>query len=288
MDRTPASVEVLRLSAFAATPDGGNPAGVVLDATGLDDADMLRIAQDVGYPETAFVTGSAERDGVMTARVRYFSPGAEVPFCGHATVATAVVLAERSGARALRFETPVGEVTMTARDTGAGTDVSFTSVQPVVRDLDADAAAHLLGLLGVESADLDPELPLREAYAGNWHPVVALSDRDRFDGFTFDGHALAATMLERGWTGTVTVLHRLGPAEFFARNLFPVGDILEDPATGSAAAAVGAYLRAVGRLPEGGAFSIRQGDHVGRPSRLRVLVPDTGGIVVTGSAVAIA
>jgi PhzF family phenazine biosynthesis protein len=85
--------EILRYSAFAATPEGGNPAGVVLDAAHLDDASMQRIAAEVGYSETAFVVG---RDAeTRTFRVRFWSPAAEVPFCGHATVATAVALAER-------------------------------------------------------------------------------------------------------------------------------------------------------------------------------------------------
>lgn len=286
MDR-PAAPDVLRLSAFAATPDGGNPAGVVLDASALDDDAMLRIAQEVGYAETAFVTASSERDGVVTVSVRYFSPGAEVPFCGHATVATAVVLAERTRASTMRFETSVGAVDMIAKRTDTGAEVSFTSVEPEVRPLAREVLEQLLGLLGLDAVDLDPDLPPREAFAGNWHPVLAVGDRERFDGFGFEPNALSAAMLEHGWSGTVTVLHRLGPAEFFARNLFPVGDILEDPATGSAAAAVGAYLREIARVPADGRFVIRQGDHVGRPSLLRVQVPRSGGIVVTGGAIAI-
>jgi PhzF family phenazine biosynthesis protein len=73
--------EVLRYAAFSDTPAGGNPAGVVLDARGLSDAEMLKVAADVGYSETAFLDGED---------IRYFSPLAEVPFCGHATVATGV------------------------------------------------------------------------------------------------------------------------------------------------------------------------------------------------------
>ena len=81
-------VEILRYVAFSDRPDGGNPAGVVLDATGLSDERMLEIAAEVGYSETAFLSGDD---------IRYFSPLAEVPFCGHATIATAVALAERDG-----------------------------------------------------------------------------------------------------------------------------------------------------------------------------------------------
>ena len=79
--------EALRYSSFTHDPAGGNPAGVVLDASGLDDAAMLAIAAEVGYSETAFVTAADER--ARRFRVRYFSPLAEVAFCGHATVALA-------------------------------------------------------------------------------------------------------------------------------------------------------------------------------------------------------
>ena len=86
--------KVERYSAFSDQPGGGNPAGVVLDATGLDADAMQAIATEVGYSETAFLV---RRDGPAAFAVRYFSPLAEVPFCGHATVATGVALARRDG-----------------------------------------------------------------------------------------------------------------------------------------------------------------------------------------------
>ena len=104
--------EILRYSAFADDPAGGNPAGVVLDAAALDDAEMQRIAAEVDYAETAFVTG---RSGAVRT-VRYFSPIAEVPFCGHATVATAIAIAEREGPGTVRFATPVGEIVIETTD----------------------------------------------------------------------------------------------------------------------------------------------------------------------------
>src|SRR4051794_41717679 len=82
---------ILHYTAFTDTPDCGNPAGVVLDASALSDAEMQQIAADLGYSESAFVT--TRGDGAYD--VRYFSPAMEVPFCGHATIATAVALAAR-------------------------------------------------------------------------------------------------------------------------------------------------------------------------------------------------
>src|SRR4051812_26895259 len=99
--------QVLRYAAFTTDPAGGNPAGVVLDARGLDADAMQAIAAEVGYSETAFLT-TDETDGIRP--IRYFSPKAEVPFCGHATVATAVALAERVGPGELTFSTASGNV----------------------------------------------------------------------------------------------------------------------------------------------------------------------------------
>ncbi|GLI26812.1 oxidoreductase [Agromyces rhizosphaerae] len=279
--------DVLRLAAFTSDPAGGNPAGVVLDASGMDDAAMLGIAAEVGYAETAFVTSARADGGGRRCGIRYFSPVAEVPFCGHATVATAVVLAERDGPGPLVFDTPVGEVAITTATGPGGMEASFTSVDPAVEPLDDPLLAHLLGMLALDAADLDPALPPRIAFAGNRHPVLVVADVEALDRVAFDPAAMRALMDAEGWAATVTVAHRRGPAEFEVRNVFPVGAIVEDPATGAAAAALGAYLREVGAVAPPADLVIHQGRHVGRPSLLRVHVPERGGITVSGTAVGI-
>ncbi|MCU1447203.1 PhzF family phenazine biosynthesis protein [Cryobacterium sp.] len=285
----PGTIPVLRFAAFTdpATgrgQDGGNPAGVVLDASGLDDTAMQALAAQVGYAETAFVTVPVVDGDRRHSRLRFFSPVAEVPFCGHATVATAVALAGRGGVGALTFDTSVGPITIETRNTDAGITASFTSVEPQVRPIVPGVLAALLGLLGVPPAALHPDFPPRLSFAGNWHPVLVFADQGQFDTFTFEPTAMRALMDEQGWAGTVTTLSVRGPAEFEARNLFPVGTMSEDPATGSAAASVGGYLRELGRVAPPARVVIRQGRHVGRPSLLLVDVPVTGGIVVSGSA----
>src|SRR5581483_9744958 len=106
-------MEVLRYAAFTDDPAGGNPAGVVLDAAGASDEEMLAVAAEIGYSETAFVT---ERNGGGEFVLRYFSPVAEVAFCGHATIATAVALPETG---ALSFHTPSGLVRVEANESSA-------------------------------------------------------------------------------------------------------------------------------------------------------------------------
>lgn len=270
---------ILRYAAFVDPqhPGGGNPAGVVPDAADLSDERMQRIAAEVGYAETAFLVGGD--------RVRYFSPIAEVPFCGHATIATAVVLAERDGLGPRTFETPVGPVRIeTTRDEDGAIRAAFTSVEPRVSDIESGVRARLLSMLGLADADLDPAFPVRIAFAGNRHPVLVVRERATFDAFSFDPDAVRALMDAEGWAGTVTVVHQIADAVWEARNLFPVGVITEDPATGSAAASFGGYLRALGAVVPPTSIEIRQGAHVGRPSLLRVDIPASGGITVSGTA----
>ncbi|MBT2517571.1 PhzF family phenazine biosynthesis isomerase [Streptomyces sp. ISL-90] len=291
------ATEVLRYAAFTDDPDGGNPAGVVLDASGLDDAAMQRIATEVDYAETAFITG--ERGGAKV--MRFFSPIAEVPFCGHATVAAAIALAERTGPGTVRFDTPVGEIVIETTADADGLSAAFTSVDTDLAPLGEFVLEALLELLGLDRTDLDAGFPPQLAYAGNWHPVIVLSDAATFDRFEFDPGAVRALIDSQGWPTTITVLHPLvrharsigrasrGPnevvARFEARNLFPVGRITEDPATGSGAASVGAYLRGLGLVDPPARIVIEQGRHVGRPSELTVDIPEHGGIVVSGRAV---
>ena len=284
METTP---EVLRYAAFSTTPNGGNPAGLVLDARDLDDAGMLAVAAAVGYAETAFVTEPGVDGDPRRSRVRYFSPIAEVPFCGHATIALAVALSARDGAGAFTFETPGGPVRIETAGDGAGITASFTGVEPQLAGFDDDVLAELLGLLGFGPGDLDPAYPPRIAYSGNWHPVLVVADRNLFDSFSFDPAAVRRLMDRQGWAATVTVLHPIADGEFEARNLFPVGAITEDPATGAAAAAVGAYLRILGLVDPPSRVLIHQGRHVGRPGLLTVDIPAAGGIVVSGGAVRI-
>lgn len=78
---------VRRYAAFSDDPTGGNPAGVVLEAAHLTEERLQQVAAEVGYSETAFVTGPIERDGSGAIPIRYFAPEGEVDFCGHATIA---------------------------------------------------------------------------------------------------------------------------------------------------------------------------------------------------------
>ena len=267
----------LRYSAFTSPSGGGNPAGVLLDASALDDTAMLRVAAALGYSESAFVTS---HDG-RSFGIRYFTPEAEIDFCGHATVATAVALAEREGAGDFVFRTRAGDIPVSVAVSSGELVATLTSVVP--RTTELEDRDRLLELLRWSSDDLDPDLPDGLAFAGVWHPILWAATRERLADLDYDFAGLRALMRERGWA-TVSLLHRESETLVHARNPFAGSGVVEDPATGAAAAAVGGFLREHGLLPPDARFTIRQGDDMERPSVLEVDAGGDAGIRVTGAA----
>jgi PhzF family phenazine biosynthesis protein len=283
----PLEPDLRRLAAFTLDPAGGNPAGVWIGSALPDPAEMQRIATDVGYSETAFLAPDGTgRPGAY--RVRYFSPAAEVPFCGHATIAAGVALAERAEPGRLLLAINDGLVTV---DTERGADghlrATLESVQPRVREAEPGLVADALGTLGWAPADIDPTLPPAVAFAGASHLVLAARDYDRLRVLSYDFERLRSIMRVADLT-TLQLVWREAPDRFRARDPFPVGGVVEDPATGAAAAALGAYLRWRGALEPPARFTVSQGVEMGRPSLILVDIPDRdGGIRVTGTAVSL-
>ncbi|OON72066.1 PhzF family phenazine biosynthesis protein [Streptomyces tsukubensis] len=281
--------EILRYTAFSNDAAGGNPAGVVLDASALDETAMLAVAADVGYSETAFLTAPAEGSGEpgRAFTVRYFSPKAEVSFCGHATVATAVALAERHGVGDYLFATPAGDVPVTVDRVGGDLRATLTSVEPHIEEADKDDVAQALDALGWRADDLDPAFPPRIAYAGARHLVLAATTRQRLADLSYDFATLESLMRRLDLT-TVQLVWRAGDSVFHVRDPFPVGGVVEDPATGAAALAFGAYLRELALVPADAELTLWQGEDMGRPGELTVTLRDGDPRVrVSGAAVAI-
>jgi len=274
--------EPLHYAAFTDTPDGGNPAGVVLDASELGEADRQAIAKELGYSESAFLTKRPDGD----YDIRFYSPEAEVAFCGHATIASAVALAEREGARTRVFHTQEGPVPVDTSDRAGAITATLNSVAPSVEAVPAPLLETALTALRWRPEELDETLPPRIAFAGVRHLVLAARTRERLAALDYDYEALKAAMLEHGLT-TVSLVHRADETTFDARDPFPVGGQVEDPATGAAAAAFGAYLRELGLVRPPARILIRQGDDMGRPSRLTVDIGHEPSIRVSGRAVAL-
>ena len=252
----------------------GNPLCVFEDARGLSDAQMQALARQMNLSETTFVLPS-ERPG-SDARVRIFTPGFELPFAGHPTLGTASVVA---GARErVVLHLPAGLVPVTR----AGDEWTLrTPRPPEVRPVESSRAdlARMLGLpedavcdepLWVSTGVEQLVIPIATtALVQRARPVPELLARWGYSATR--GEAMAYLWAADGPTWTVRL--------FFTIK----GAVLEDPATGSACANLGGWHVAKGKAPM--SATLRQGDAVGRPSRLRLRVDADGGIYVTGSVI---
>lgn len=233
---------VQRISAFSDAGRGGNPAGILISDHFSSETEMRRIAAEVGYSETAFAVPDGDP---RRWRVRYFSPESEVPFCGHATIALGAALAHHVGDGTFALKLANAEITVEA---AASTDGYTAALQsPPTRSGPARTGLvdKALSLFGYSSEQLDPALPPAEIHAGADHLILALKDRGDLAAMTYDLDAGRALMREYGLV-TIMLVYVRSETEFDVRNAFASGGVLEDPATGAAAAAFSGYLRDLG------------------------------------------
>ncbi|MDB5896388.1 MAG: PhzF family phenazine biosynthesis protein, partial [Rhodoferax sp.] len=191
-------MHIQKIAAFSEGQTGGNPAGVVIAEQLPADADMQRIAAEVGFSETAF----SEPDGEGW-RVRYFSPEAEVPFCGHASIALGAALALQQGDGV--FPLTLNQARITVEGHRSGNTVSAALQSPPTRSAPASeaAVAEALALFGYTPTDLDPRIPPALAHAGADHLVLALGTRAALAAMHYD---LAAGRRFMQALGVVTVV----------------------------------------------------------------------------------
>jgi PhzF family phenazine biosynthesis protein len=271
-------MNVEKIASFSAGAGGGNPAGVWIGEALPPPAEMQRFAAEVGFAETAFAAPHGE-----AWLVRYFAPEAEVPFCGHATIALGAALARRYGPGTFRLVLSAAEITVTGGRDGDLFEAALVSPPTRSRPLERPVLAELLALFGLDEIDLDPAIPPARIHGGSDHAVLVLRRRDRLAAMSYDFADGARLMRREGWI-TVLLAHRAGERSYDVRNAFAAGGLVEDPATGAAAAAFAGYLRDLGH--DAGVIDLRQGDDMGQPCRLRAEFDATpgAGIRVSGTA----
>jgi trans-2,3-dihydro-3-hydroxyanthranilate isomerase len=258
------------LDVFTAERFAGNPLAVVLDAQGLDTLAMQAMAREFNLSETVFVLPVSDR--VHRARIRIFTPGRELPFAGHPTVGTAVLLARIDGGaepRDLVLEEGIGAVPCHVAPSGGGGFARFDLAKLPEEIGSAADSTMIAAALGLDPSDLgfDGFVPAKWS-AGNAFTFVPLRGRaavarsrpdiGRWDAafgssgaFLFCGETVAAQNA------------------FYARMYAPGAGIYEDPATGSAVAALAGLV--AGTLGDGEhALGIEQGYDMGRPSLIRL------------------
>ena len=244
------------------------------------DQQMQDLAAELGYSETVF----AIQSGTGQLKARYFSPQAEVSFCGHATIALGVSIgAGESSHASYTVETGVGDVKLDVELVDGQLVAALTSVDPSQRSAPPSVVSEALEILDWSEQDLDPAIPPTIAYAGAHHLVLAVRDRTTLARLDYDFARLQELMLINDLT-TLQLVWEQDEHTFHARNPFPVGGVVEDPATGAAAAAFGGYLRTLRPSMMPIDLVIHQGHDMGRPSKIDVQIPTSGGIRVAGSA----
>lgn len=284
------------LDVFTDTPFAGNPLAVVLDSDGLDDVSMQTIAAEFNLSETVFVKPPETTDG--TARIKIFTPAHELPFAGHPTVGTAILLSQlnhlEDGAE-LILEENVGPVKCMISEGAQGKTARFDLPRESERvewDYDPDMLAQSLGLSPSDFGFDDHEVSIWNG--GVPYSLVPVRDIDCVRNIKIDTAALSHVepMID-GLASNLYVYCRGGEtagASFHCRMFAPLWGIPEDPATGSAVASFSGQLAAheMGEDEEK-SFVIEQGYEMGRPSQILLDITKKDGQVVeagiSGSAV---
>lgn len=269
-------MNVLKLAAFSQNGQGGNPAGVAFCDEMPSESEMLAIAKEVGYSETAFLVKQA--DGW---RVRYFAPEMEVPFCGHATIALGAALGERFGEGTYQLYLNDSQISVRAEKTSGGMSATLQSPATWSEDAPQEYVDKILAAFDLTKEKLDSRFPVRLAGAGAKHLVIFLRERKTLAEMSYPFEEVRALMAEQGLV-TISLLWNESESVFHSRNAFASGGVYEDPATGAAAAALAGYLRDIG-WNGASTFTILQGEDMGMPSRLTVSFTPKAGESVTVS-----
>ncbi|MCL4273649.1 MAG: PhzF family phenazine biosynthesis protein [Anaerolineales bacterium] len=271
--------KVLRLAAFSHNGQGGNPAGVAFYDEMPAETEMLAIAKEVGYSETAFLVKQA--DGW---RVRYFAPEMEVPFCGHATIALGAALGERFGEGMYQLHLNDSQISVRSEKTSGGMSATLQSPATWSEDAPQEYADKVLAAFNLTNGQLDSRFPVRLAGAGAKHLIIFLKERKTLAEMSYPFEEVRALMNEQGLV-TISLLWNESDDVFHSRNAFASGGVYEDPATGAAAAALAGYLRDIG-WNGASTFTILQGEDMSVPSRLTVsFTPKAGESVTVGGEV---
>lgn len=275
-------MDIQRIAAFSQGEQGGNPAGVVLLDQPAQTSDMARVAADVGYSETAFAV--REDDSGKNWRVRYFSPESEVPFCGHATIALGAALGQHIGEGSFNLALNEASISVSAAPKDGGMTATLSSPPTKSKALPAADLADILALFGLSHDDLDERLAPAHIHGGADHAMLAIKERSKLAGMSYDLDAGRTLMRKLGLV-TIMLVHIKDDQSFDVRNAFASGGVLEDPATGAAAAAFAGYLRDQ-NWPHGGKITIHQGEDMGSPSLITVELSEEHGspVNVTGHA----
>jgi PhzF family phenazine biosynthesis protein len=268
-------IQIHQVDAFTQRRFTGNPAGVVLNADGLEDSVMLAIARELNNADTAFILSPDGADHDL--RARFFTPRTEVGFVGHATVAAHYVLSRDQGIEGRRRQkSRAGLVVVEIRGSGEQRRIAVRqSCPPLGRELNERERLAVLDSLALASDDLDLRLPLRIVGSGSTRLMVAVRGQEQLKQLKPDFARLTTLSAQIGAAGyfVFTLAPRAADYLTESRMFCPALGIQEDPVSGNAHGLLGAYLahyKLLAREGSRASFSGAQGHHMNRPGRVDV------------------
>lgn len=289
MDYRFEQVDVFTRERFA-----GNPLAVFTDGAGLSHDDMQRIAREMNLSETTFVTPSKRADCI--ARYHIFTPDREMPFAGHPTIGTAYVLARAgripNGAASFKLEAGVGPVPIRLEGDGRDPSALFFNSPPVEFGKRCEHRDAIAAALSLQPSDLLAAAPIEEAGCPVKYAYVALASTGAVDAAQVNPKPFFDALGNPSIDGVyVFALREREPRAYSRFLVFSGSGVWEDPATGSAACPLAAYLVRHHLLNDAPVvtFTIEQGTRMGRQSFLHATANRKGDeaerIEIGGSAV---
>ncbi|GMA60170.1 PhzF family phenazine biosynthesis isomerase [Alicyclobacillus fastidiosus] len=283
-------VKVSHYNAFSTSSDKGNPAGVVLAGDTLNDAEMLRIAEQVGFNETVFIRPS----GVADIELRYFTPGHEMNLCGHATIASVYALQSRGllkdGVRSLTIETKAGVLPITIRKQPS-TLISMQQASPAFIPY-SGSLEPLASVLGIGQDEIHPDLPIVYGSTGIWTLLIPIRRLETFHRMAPSNRRFPSVLAEMPNASVHPFsLETHDPSAHLHGRHFssPYSGTIEDPVTGTASGVMGAYFaRFVNPDLATYHFVVEQGHEMNRDGRVYVDVERVGDgfqVSISGEAV---
>jgi trans-2,3-dihydro-3-hydroxyanthranilate isomerase len=286
-------LEYFTVDVFTDRIFSGNQLAVVPRADGLNGEVMQAIAKEFNYSETVFVLPATDRQA--DCRLRIFTPGSELPFAGHPTVGTAVLLAELGILKRSEvvLQEVVGNVPVRISRNGSATHAELTVPNPPEFRSEVPAPEALASIIGLQREDLDPA-PGSIAAASCGVPFILARVRDAALLARAGGNEAAWRAHLAGKWAQMVYVYGVEPDGLIRARMFaPWLGIPEDPATGGAAAALTGYLASIHPDRDGDQRRvISQGVEMGRPSRIEIGWTKKGGAIhsirVGGNAVRVA
>lgn len=265
------------LDVFTTTRFHGNPLAVFTDGDGLSNDEMQAIAREMNLPETVFV--QKPTDDRALARLRIFTTKQELKLAGHPVVGTWFLLAElgvvpaQEGGVHVMQQTGAGILPVEIRFKNSRPQrVTMTQMEATFRPAKFKKAA-LAKTLGLSPKDFDPHLDLECVSTGIFNLMVPLRNQAALNKISMNMFELRKLLGKQATMAYCFVLGKNGKVD--SRGMLP-WEIYEDPATGSAAGSLGAYLVRHKKLAPGHTLVISQGEAMGRPSQIEVEVSQTG------------